>query len=128
MAKPANRMFTQHSRDALLADPRSNSTSQPGTSDALQNASVRCSVCGVPMPEPPNPDGDGICLFDTCKACIEAQRQKDAASTDGSRRQQSAKEKTRFSCRCVTRTNRTKGRTRWRPANRALNRVFPSDR
>jgi hypothetical protein len=83
MAKPANRMFTQHSRDALLADPRSNSTSQPGTSDALQNASVRCSGCGVPMPEPPTPDGDGICLFDTCKACIEAQRQKDAASTDG---------------------------------------------
>jgi hypothetical protein len=35
---------------------------------------VRCSVCGVPMPEPPNPDGRGICLFDTCKACLEDRR------------------------------------------------------
>jgi hypothetical protein len=31
---------------------------------------VCCSVCGVPMPEPPNPDGDGICLFDTCESCL----------------------------------------------------------
>jgi hypothetical protein len=48
---------------------------------------VRCSVCGVPMPAPPNPDGNGVCLFDTCQACIEAHRRTtDAARSSPERR------------------------------------------
>ena len=43
---------------------------------------VRCGSCGVPMPEPPHPDGDGICVFDTCESCLKNRRQRDAPKSE----------------------------------------------
>ena len=46
------------------------------TGAATAQRVVRCSVCSVVMPAPPSPISGGICLFDTCQACIEARRSK----------------------------------------------------